>query len=85
MSGFRAPWSKLRPGNLLHVLFALFLLAGALAAVRTGAGPHRAMPAVGEPASLLLINGVFYTGDSARPRVEAVAILGESIVAIGST
>ena len=85
MSGFRAPGRKLPPGSLLRVLFALFLLAGSLAALRAGPGRSRAMPAAAEPPSLLLINGVIYTGDAARPRVGAVAILGESIVAIGST
>ena len=34
---------------------------------------------------LLLVNGVIYTGDPARPRAEAVAIRGERIVAVGST
>lgn len=39
----------------------------------------------GAPADLALINGVIYTGDSAKPRVEAIACRGEKIVATGST
>jgi predicted amidohydrolase YtcJ len=39
----------------------------------------------GAPADLALINGVIYTGDSAMPRVEAIACRGEQIVATGTT
>jgi predicted amidohydrolase YtcJ len=39
----------------------------------------------GAPADLALINGVIYTGDSAKPRVEAIACRGEQIVATGTT
>ncbi len=39
----------------------------------------------GAPADLALINGVIYTGDSAKPRVEAIACRGEKIVATGTT
>ncbi len=35
----------------------------------------------GAPADLALIDGVIYTGDSAKPRVEAIACRGEQIVA----
>ncbi len=34
---------------------------------------------------MILVNGVIYTGDAARPRVEAVAIGGETIIAAGSS
>lgn len=47
-----------------------------------------AVPAVAgaaEPADLVLTNGVIYTVDAARSRVEAVAIKGERIVAIGTS
>lgn len=37
------------------------------------------------PADLALINGVIYTGDSAKPRVEALASRGEIVVATGTT
>jgi predicted amidohydrolase YtcJ len=47
-------------------------------------GPADAVEAA-EPADLVLTNGVIYTGDAARPRVEAVAIKGERIVAIGTS
>jgi len=43
-----------------------------------------AQKATTELPSLLLINGVIYTGDPARSRVEAVAIRGERVVAVGS-
>lgn len=36
-------------------------------------------------ADLVLVNGVIYTGDSARPRVEALAVKGERIIAVGTT
>jgi hypothetical protein len=36
-----------------------------------------------EKADLILTNGVIWTGDAAKPRVEAVAIRGEEIVAAG--
>jgi predicted amidohydrolase YtcJ len=39
----------------------------------------------GAPADLALINGVIYTGDSAKPRVAAIACRGEQIVATGTT
>ena len=37
-----------------------------------------------KPATLLLVNGIVYTGDAARSRAEAVAIRGEKIIAVGS-
>ncbi len=69
------------------LLLGCLLLVAALAGVRPGSGarPAAAAPSADEPASLVLINGVIYTGDAARPRVEAVAIRGERIVAVGST
>jgi hypothetical protein len=45
----------------------------------------KTMPVAGEAADLALINGVIYTGDPAKPRVEAVASRGELIVATGTT
>jgi len=39
----------------------------------------------GTPADLALINGVIYTGDLAKPRVEAIACRGEKIIATGTT
>ena len=40
---------------------------------------------IGGVADLALINGVIYTGDPARPRVEADASRGEMIIATGTT
>ena len=66
------------------VPFVLFVLTlAALAAARPGSGAGRAL--VPEPPSLILLNGAIYTGDTSRPRVEAVAIRGEIIVAAGAT
>ncbi len=50
------------------------------------AGAEAANTAQGPPgqADLVLRNGIFYTGDARRPRVEAVAVAGERIVATGS-
>jgi predicted amidohydrolase YtcJ len=45
----------------------------------------KTMALVGESADLALINGVIYTGDPAKPRVEAVASRGEIILATGTT
>lgn len=36
-------------------------------------------------ADLVLVNGVIYTGDPAKPRVEALAVKGERITATGAT
>jgi predicted amidohydrolase YtcJ len=52
-------------------------------------GPVRAEEAMtiqsGDAVDLALINGVIYTGDPAKPRVEAIASRGEMIVATGTT
>jgi hypothetical protein len=42
-------------------------------------------PQASGPADLALINGVIYTGDPAKPRVEALAAKGEVIIATGTT
>src|SRR5713101_1869002 len=73
--------SPIAPRWLPFVLFVLTL--GALAAVVPSAGAGRA--AVPESPTLILLNGVIYTGDTSRPRVQAVAIRGEIIVAAGAT
>jgi predicted amidohydrolase YtcJ len=39
----------------------------------------------GAPADLAILNGVIYTGDSVKPRVEAIACRGEKIIATGTT
>lgn len=41
-------------------------------------------PQAQEPAELVLTGGMIYTVDAARPRVEAVAVRGERIVAVGT-
>jgi predicted amidohydrolase YtcJ len=43
------------------------------------------VPALGGIADAVLLNGNIYTGDSRRPRVEAVAIRGESIIVVGTS
>lgn len=43
------------------------------------------LPQGKEVAELVLTNGTIYTGEDARPRVEAVAIRGERIVATGTS
>jgi predicted amidohydrolase YtcJ len=43
------------------------------------------MPQAGDATDLALIDGVIYTGDAAKPRVEAIASRGEIIVATGTT
>jgi predicted amidohydrolase YtcJ len=44
-----------------------------------------ALPLHGQQADLLLVNGRIWTGDSARPWAEAVAVRGDRIVGVGST
>jgi predicted amidohydrolase YtcJ len=73
--------SPIAPRWVPFVFFVLTLAA--LAAVRPGSGADRAL--VPEPPSLILLNGVIYTGDTSRPRVQAVAIRGEIILAAGAT
>jgi len=73
--------SPIAPRWVPFVLFVLTLAA--LTAGLPGAGAGRA--AVPEPPTLILLNGVIYTGDTSRPRIEAVAIRGEIIVAAGAT
>ncbi len=84
----RPPGNKLGRQNKLAWLLACFLLVAAVAGVTPGSSsqlPPAASSPKNEPASLLLVNGVIYTGDAARPRIEAVAIRGERIVGIGSS
>jgi predicted amidohydrolase YtcJ len=44
-----------------------------------------ATPPLQHKATLILLHGNIYTGDPARPRVEAVAVSGEEILAVGSS
>jgi len=39
----------------------------------------------GPTADLVLVNGVVYTGDAGQPSAEAVAVLGDRIMAVGTT
>lgn len=73
-------------GLLLSILAitSLAALPGVLEANGTGQAAGKA-PATAEPADVVLTNGVIYTVDSARPRVEAVAVRGERIIAVGSS
>ncbi len=60
--------------------FCLFAgLPGVLASATTASEQER------QAADLVLLNGVIYTGDPGQPRVEAVAVQGERIVATGTT
>jgi len=83
MTGPRRNPGKM-PRNTPVLLLAYLLLGAAIVSVRAGSRVPRASSAR-EPADLLLVNGVIYTGDVARPRVEAAAVCGERIVAIGTT
>ncbi len=67
------------------LLLAFLVLCPLLAAAFVSAhfGWNASVPKTG-PASLLLMNGVIYTGDPAQPRAEAVAIRGERVVGVGS-
>ncbi len=67
-----------------------FILCGTALSLLLGAGicaaqtPQAKSPAASETPTLALVNGVIYTGDASRPRVEAVAIAGEKIIAVGT-
>lgn len=60
------------------------MTAGALAAILVAGALVGCRPAV-EPATLVLLNGKVVTVDSVLPEAEAVAISGDTIVAVGST
>jgi predicted amidohydrolase YtcJ len=53
--------------------------------VQAGNAGRETMPQGNEPVDLALINGVIYTGDPAKPRVQALGASGEIIVATGTT
>ncbi len=62
---------------------ALFLFVGFGSHV---AAQHTATPAsAGRPPDLILFNGKIFTADPQLPRAEAIAIRGESIVAVGAS
>ncbi len=44
-----------------------------------------AMPALAQPADRVFVNGKIWTGDDSRPRAEALAIRGDTIVGVGSS
>jgi predicted amidohydrolase YtcJ len=48
------------------------------------AGPAHANKPREEPADIILYNGAIWTGDPAKPRISALAIRGETIVAAGT-
>jgi hypothetical protein len=67
-----------------RILIALIVFVG-VAGYRLLSGEREQnAPAPAEPADLILVNGNIYTGDPAHPRVSAIAIRGESIVAVGA-
>lgn len=68
--------------NSATIFGGAFCAFGPSSAVVSAAFPPPLAP---EPVEIVLVNGSIYTGDSARPRVEAVAIAGERIVATGLT
>lgn len=76
-----------RPESKINILcgtiflVAAMVLAGMLLASRSPIGK---VSASGPVASVLLLHGKIYTGDPALPHAEAVAILGEQIIAVGS-
>ena len=65
---------------------AAFLLTCALAAgaVACSGAAAQPPPAAGAPADIIFVGGAIVTMDPARPRVEAVAVRGETIVAVGT-
>jgi predicted amidohydrolase YtcJ len=60
-----------------------FCLFSGLPGVAAGAGAAKQQEK--QVPDLVLVNGVIYTGDAAKPRVEALAVKGERIIATGAT
>ncbi|MBI3405134.1 MAG: amidohydrolase family protein, partial [Acidobacteria bacterium] len=78
---------QLKSGGLA---FALLLILCVAVQLIPSFGPSAASASTTdavppEVPDLILVNGVIYTGDRAKPRAEAVAVKGERIVAVGST
>lgn len=70
----------------LMVLVILALTVFRIVTTRSAkADPAMTIQDSGARADLALINGAIYTGDSAKPRVEAIASRGEQIIATGTT
>ena len=63
---------------------AIAVLALLLAACGTSAPPSIGLAPAAEPADLVLMNGRVVTVDSAMPEAQAVAIIGDRIVAVGT-
>ena len=65
---------------------AAALLVGTLAAgaAACGGAAARPQPEAAPPADIIFVGGAIVTMDPARPRVEAVAVRGETIVAAGT-
>ncbi len=83
MTGARGQGGPLTAPRWAPAVLCLSMLA-ALAAARPGSGAGPGAP-LAEPPSLILLNGVIYTGNASLPRAEAVAIRGDVILAVGST
>ncbi len=81
---FRHRIHSRKRGSGPALLFVFFSIAAGSAVNLSPSHPDRATPAAAlKPASLVLIHGVIYTQDASRPWVEAVAVRGERIVAVG--
>ena len=65
------------------VLVACTLAAGAAGAAASGGAAAQPPPVAAAPADIIFVGGAVVTMDPARPRVEAVAVRGETIVAAG--
>ena len=59
-------------------------LAGLLAALLPSTAPAQAADAVARHADTVLVGGRIWTGDPERPEAQALAIVGDEIVAVGS-
>jgi predicted amidohydrolase YtcJ len=82
MIASRTPLGNDLPPCSAFLVSALLVCLGT--ALMTFERSQAAEKHVSEPPHLVLVNGVIYTGDPARPRAEAIAIHGERIVAVGS-
>ena len=64
--------------------FRVFVLSVLAAVLAVAAGPGAQTPPRVDPATLVLHNGRIVTVDEGRPEVRAMAVRGETIVAVGS-
>ena len=67
-----------------RTITSTILLAGATAALSAVVSAPRSLPQAAQPADLVLTNGRIVTVDETRPEVQAIAVRGDRIAALGT-